>query len=123
MSLMAELEQIERLCDRRHKGNYLTSFALQIVSVSASAATTILVALKVGCVPVVASLAALPAIIVVTLRSIPLDARANWWAERRAKIQAFKRSIRDQNQSEPDVSVALSKYLETQDKRFPGARP
>ena len=122
MSLEAELNaQIEQAISR-HKGNYITAYALILLAVLGSGLTTILVAAGAQWPKeLLAAIAALPGFIVLILNTIPFDARADWWSAKTRRLEALRRSVLYEGQSADTVSRAMTQFIDSHNEKWPSA--
>jgi hypothetical protein len=118
-SLEKELTTCVRHYERRARQNYVVLYVLYIVSILASAAATILVAIgKSG--PLLAIVTALPGIAILANNSLKLQARSLWHYEKTRRLTSLFRELRDERSSRDLISKKLDDLEEEMDKTWPG---
>ena len=122
MSLEEELNAQIAQAIARHKGNYMTAYALILIAVAASGVTTILVAAGAQWPKEsLAAIAALPGFIVLMLNTIPFDARADWWSTKQRRLEALRRSLLFEGQVPEAVSKAMTQFIDDHNEVWPRA--
>ncbi|MCL5999081.1 MAG: hypothetical protein M1546_23920 [Chloroflexi bacterium] len=122
MSLLEDLEKRIKGCARRSRLNYFMAYTLLVIGVLGSISATILVALGIGAKEIVAVLAALPTISVLVMNTFRFEARADWWEQKRAGMDALWRSLQYEKKPEDEVSKALTAFLDRHEKAWPTFR-
>ena len=114
------LEQRICLCEKRDRRNYFTAFALLTLSVVASAATAIAVAIDLFPKVMIAALATAPGIFILIGATFRFEQRARWYWRKRIRLEKLLRRHKFEGMSEADVSKQWNAIDEDMFHEWPG---
>lgn len=106
-------------CGLRHRANYFFGYVLLLVGVGASAWATIAVASGNQNSVENSVLAALPGISVMVLSTFKFLDRADWWNDKRRKLESLYRGLRDEYRPVDQVSKELTEFLDEHNAKWP----
>lgn len=118
--LIQALEHRIKGCAKRNRRNYFAAFALLVLSVLASAATAIAVAIDELPKSLIAALAASPGIFILINSTFRFEERSRWYWRKRTRLEVLCRRHKFEAMSAADVSRCWNEIDEEMFHEWPG---
>ena len=120
MNTQEDLTARIKASEFRGKGNDFAAFIFVALGVSASAATTISVAAGALTPEINATLAALPGIVVMVLKTFKFDQRGKWWWEKYHGLLKIEARLQSDDSNSLEIKQQRAEFLEKHYKKWPG---
>lgn len=118
--LMRDLQQRIAVCEARDRRNYFTAFALLTMSVVASAATAVAVAIELFPKVMIAALATAPGIFILIGATFRFEQRARWYWRKRIRLEKLLRCHKFEDMPAAEVSKRWNAIDEDMFQEWPG---